>query len=134
MKLAALVLASASVSGLAMADHLTPIPAPSYSPPAGVLAPPPAYHHAPPAPMYAAPVHVPNVPIKYEDLDNIHPCAVPTTVCVDTECGPVMVNICVPPDCPPEIKHRRRKIIYDYGEYEVEIHNKRGYLLVDYDD
>lgn len=83
--------------------------------------------------------------VKYEDRDNIHPCAVPIIVpvqdpCADPckSCGPqcVYVEICVPPHCTPEIKYSKggRKVKYDYGEYTVELESKRGVVYVDYDD
>ena len=83
--------------------------------------------------------------VKYEDRHNIHPCAVPIIVPVQDPCADrcrtcepqcVYVEICVPPNCTPEIKYSRggRKVKYDYGEYTVEIESKRGTVYVDYDD
>ncbi len=96
--------------------------------------------------------------VKYEDLDHIHPCAVPTVVqvldpCTDTgrhglfghhrrvadcdACGPqcVYVQICVPPGCPKvKVEKHGRKVKYDYGDYKVEVESKDGYVEVDYDD
>jgi len=83
--------------------------------------------------------------VKYEDLDNIHPCAVRTVVAVQDPCydprsccapACVYVEICVPPCKCRRVKVSRRgsKVEYDYGEYEVEIKSKRGVVYVDYDD
>lgn len=47
----------------------------------------------------------------------------------------VFIQICVPPCGCPEIKENWcGNIKYDYGEYEVEISVKDGFILVDYDD
>ncbi|MEX2287618.1 MAG: hypothetical protein WD648_11050 [Planctomycetaceae bacterium] len=83
--------------------------------------------------------------VKYEDLDNIHPCAVTKIVAVPDPCQSdcdrccaryVYVQICVPPCECPEIKnsHHGKKVKYDYGKYEVEITSKKGTIYVDYDD
>jgi len=82
--------------------------------------------------------------VKYEDLDNVHPCAVTKIVAVLDPCqdpcdccGPrcVYVQICVPPCGCPEIKthHSGKKVKYDYGKYEIEITSKKGMVIVDYD-
>lgn len=143
MKLAALVLTSGLAAGAAVAQPtLAPMPAPDFAP--GPAYSVPAYPGPAPAPAYVAPpipeygVHQhshAHIPVKYEDLKRRHPCAIPMTVCVDTVCGPVLVDICVPPHtCPPEIKHKRRKIVYDFGDYEVDIHDRKDHLVVDYDN
>src|SRR5690606_13240285 len=100
--------------------------------------------------------------VEYEDLDHIHPCAVPTVVRVldpcsvkddgcclfghrrhhdacnaCQSCGPqcVYVKICVPPGCPKvKVSRNGRKVKYDYGDYKVEVETKDGYIEVDYDD
>ncbi len=95
--------------------------------------------------------------VKYEDLNHIHPCAVPTVVqvmdpCSDNgrrglfghrraadcdACPPqcVYVQICVPPGCPRiKVEKHGRKVKYDYGDYKVEVESKDGYVEVDYDD
>jgi len=90
--------------------------------------------------------------VKYKDLDNIAPCAVPKIVQVLDPCQPVCdpckpcckpaprcvnVQICVPQTCcPPKVVCRRggKYVKYDYGKYAVEIRVKRGYIEVDYDD
>lgn len=83
--------------------------------------------------------------VEYEDLDNAHPCGVPTIVQVldpcenpCAACGPrcVFVKICVPPNQQPRVKveDRGRKIKYKFGEYEVEIESEDGVVSVDYDD
>lgn len=150
MKLTALVLSSAALAGAAVAaPTLVPLPAPEYSQAPTYAAP----TYAAPISEYVAPVPPPGyigtpiptygihqvqhnrVPIRYKDLKRIHPCAEPMTVCVDTVCGPVLVDICVPPHCcEPEIKHKRNKIVYDFGDYEVDIHDRKDHLVVDYDN
>jgi len=88
--------------------------------------------------------------VEYEDLDNIHPCAVKMIVQVKDPCPPprdpcscckpapryVFVEICVPPCGRPkiEIGHHGNEIEYDYGKYEVEITSKKGVVYVNYDD
>lgn len=84
--------------------------------------------------------------VRYKDLKNIHPCAVPQVVqivdpCWDPrnrcDCGPTCVNvqICAPPDCPDvKVKKDGRKVKYDYGKYQVEITSRNGEVVVDYDD
>jgi len=87
--------------------------------------------------------------VKYEDLDNVHPCAVKKIVAVKDPCehqegcgtcAPqcVYVMICVPPcDDNFEYKVKRKdgsKVKYDYGKYEIEIISKDGVVTVDYDD
>lgn len=150
MKSTLLALSAILVAGVSLSDaQLTPIPAPSYSPsPTYAPAPaqpypndsyisevPPPHYVAPPVPEYAVhQVHQAHIPVEYKDLKRRHPCAVPQTVCVDTVCGPVLVDICVPPHCQPQIKHKRRKIVYDWGKYEVEIHDRKDRLVVDYDN
>ena len=46
------------------------------------------------------------------------------------------IEICVPPDCKPCISTSPsgRKIEYDYGDFEVEIYNRKRYVVVNYDD
>lgn len=84
--------------------------------------------------------------VKYEDLDNVHPHAIHRVVAVPDPCvdprhhvGPipcVYVLIAVPPYGRPEIdvSHHGREIEFDYGEYEVDIEVKKGYIVVNYDD
>jgi hypothetical protein len=84
--------------------------------------------------------------VEYDDVDEMHPCAVPIVVAVPDPCaepcecaGPqcVYVKICVPPNCEPRIKYSRggREIKYDFGDdYEVKITSKKGRVEVEYDD
>lgn len=131
-----------------------PAAAPSPPPvPEGHVIQGPIVHQAPP--VYQAPPvqFVAMAPlfhrVEIEDPDHIHPLGVPAIVQVPDPCacdcghchachGPqcVSIQICVPP-CPcPDIKVRRggRYIEYDYGDYEVEISVRKGYVKVDYDD
>jgi hypothetical protein len=85
--------------------------------------------------------------VKYKDLDNIHPCAVPKIVMIKDPCACsdpcsccqpkcVAVRICVPPCGCETVKCSRDgdKVKYDYGDYAVELRVKKGYIEVDYDD
>lgn len=125
------------------------LPAPTISNPGDTvapLAPVPQHGHDE---VIGAPLELyPRV--KYDELDEVHPCAAPVIVTipdpcgqVDACCGPRMVNvqICVPPNCQPRVKHgksffgHRPKIEYIYGEYSVEIkYKKNGWLEVEYHD
>lgn len=106
--------------------------------------------HAHPQPVAAGPVALFNC-VKYKDLDEMAPCAVPLVVkvkdpCPTSCCNPcnccapkcVSIKICVPPCacCPPRIKCSRNgdRIRYDYGEYAIDIRVKKGYIEVDYQD
>ena len=86
--------------------------------------------------------------VKYKDLDEMHPCAVPKIIAVkdpcarDHACGCcappacVYIKICVPPCACEEIDSNRSgtRIEYDYGKYEVDVRVKDGYIEVDYQD
>jgi len=83
--------------------------------------------------------------VRYEDLHNIHPCAVKKVVAVTDPCHDrksccppkqVYVEICVPPCGCVKVRKscRGHKVKYDYGKYTVEITSKRGKVHVDYDD
>jgi len=110
-----------------------------------------------PAPVYPGEAYPPSGPVypvegvplyprvTYEDLDNIHPCAVTTIVqildpCENPcrSCGPrcVYVKICVPPNECPRIKvsDGGREVKYKFDEYEVEIESENGIVSVNYDD
>ena len=94
--------------------------------------------------------------VKYKDLDEMAPCAVPKIIqvldpcackdacnCCEPQC--VYIQICVPPPCEckckcecegERVKVRKNgtRINYDYGEYEVDVRVKDGYIEVDYQD
>lgn len=90
--------------------------------------------------------------VRYKDLKNIHPCAVPRIVMIPDPCACcnpcsccepacVAIEICVPPTddcCGPQERHicKRdgRKQKFCYGKYAVEITVKKGFVVVDYDD
>ena len=87
--------------------------------------------------------------VRYEDLRNIHPCAVTKIVSIKDPCWKpdpcscecqvapcVLVKICVPPCGCPKVRVTRNgsKVKYDYGKYEVEISSRNGVVKVDYDD
>lgn len=85
--------------------------------------------------------------VEVEDVDNIHPCAVPKIIVVPDPCArPKSCERCSPPSVaikvyvPPyackdlEIKDYGREHKYDYGKYEVKVKVKGQYVKVDYDD
>lgn len=86
--------------------------------------------------------------VRYKDLDEMAPCAVPMIIQVPDPCACqdpcnccapqcVAIQICVPPcGCEPRIKSNRRgnRIEYCFGEYAVDVRVKRGYIEVDYQD
>lgn len=85
--------------------------------------------------------------VKYTDMHEIAPCAVPKIISVPDPCacshpcsccGPncVYVKICVPPWACEDVKVRRhgKRIRYDYGKYAVDVRVKRGFIEVDYQD
>ena len=86
--------------------------------------------------------------VKYRDVRNIAPCAVPVVVqvpdpcaCRDrcNPCAPrpcVNVQICVPQNgCPTVCVTRHgNKTRFDYGKYAVDVVSINGKIVVDYDD
>lgn len=85
--------------------------------------------------------------VKYKDLDEMSPCAVPKIISVKDPCacddpcnccGPkcVYIQICVPPCGCEDVTCKRDgdRIRYDYGEYAVDVRVKNGYIEVDYQD
>lgn len=119
-------------------------PALSQVPPAPVPESDPAYIAAPqgtvmPAPTVAAPSIAVYSNVKVKDRRNIHPCAVTRLVQIAdpcNKCGLVAVAVCVPP-CECEcvrVSKCGTRVKLDYGDYEVELTSRRGYVVVDYDD
>ena len=119
--------------------------------------PSPVYPPAP-APDAAGPQSVP-VPseapaielysrVRYKDLDEKHPRAVPTVVSVPHPATgwkrnyfspPPMVHvaICVPPKCgPPKVKYKSlfREYEFDFGKHSVDVRLRDGGSEVDYQD
>ena len=81
--------------------------------------------------------------VKYTDLHEKAPCAVPKIITVKNPCpddgyGPptVCIEICIPTCGCEEVTCRRfgNRIRYDYGKYAVDVRIKRGYIQVDYQD
>lgn len=94
--------------------------------------------------------------VKYKDLDEMAPCAVPKIIqvldpcacedacnCCEPQC--VYIQICVPPPCEckcgcedegerVKVSKNGTRINYDYGDYEVDVRVKDGYIEVDYQD
>jgi len=85
--------------------------------------------------------------VRYKDLDEMAPCAVTKIIQVKDPCacrnpcdccGPkcVFIKICVPP-CGCErvkVKKNGTRVEYDYGDYEIDVRVKKGYIEVDYQD
>ena len=100
----------------------------------------PAYGHgdryvSPPVIELPGPRHTHRV--RYKDRENTHPHSIRQTLFVPSRCGcgEIAVDVCAPPGCPIiKTKRRGKKIEYDYGDYEVDIIQKDGEILVDYDD
>lgn len=129
------------------ARTLPPIPAQLSQGPA---VPMPAPEGAPYAlPPVAGPVGGELYPcVKYRDVRNIAPCAVPLVVSVKDpcscgdpcgSCAPKCVNvqICVPVcECPPKICCSKdgNKVCYNFGKYRVQITTTKRGICVDYDD
>jgi len=111
-------------------DHnLQPVPAA----PGGTIV------HGPPIELFTR--------VKYKDRDEMAPCAVTKIIQVKDPCacddpcdccGPkcVSIAICVPPCACERVKVRKNgtRIEYDYGDYEVDVRVKKGYIEVDYQD
>jgi len=76
--------------------------------------------------------------IRIEDPCKVAPCSVPTeiTVCDPFTCCEVKLTVCMPKGCVvcPEVTRHGRKVKYDFGKYEVEIHFSRKNITIDYDD
>ena len=83
--------------------------------------------------------------VKYKDLREMAPCAVPKIItvkdpcaCDDGCCPPqcVCIEICVPACGCEEVTCRRHgdRIRYDYGKYAVDVRIKRDHIEVDYQD
>ncbi|HQX51407.1 MAG TPA: hypothetical protein PLY87_25790 [Planctomycetaceae bacterium] len=83
--------------------------------------------------------------VKYKDLREMAPCAVPKFIMVkdpcacDDGCHPVpcvCIQICVPECGREEVTCRRHgdRIRYDYGKYAVDVRIKRNHIEVDYQD
>ena len=91
--------------------------------------------------------------VKYTDVDEMAPCAVPKIIMVKDPCWKpckkkcgccqpcspppcVAIKICVPACGCEKITCRRDgdRVRYDYGKYAVDVRVKNGYIEVDYQD
>ena len=139
-------------------NYLPPQPLPSHQPPVqhqshygpvvggpvvGGPVAPPVHSHGHGA-RYISPEslvlpgHGHNHRVRYKDLKNTHPFSIRQTLFVPSicGCGEIGVDVCAPPNCAVvKVKRNGRKVEYDYGDYEVDIIQKKdGEILVDYDD
>lgn len=122
-----------------------PVPVEGFTPP-----PAPA-HVIEPVPMSAAGAIGLFDCVKYTDVHEMSPCAVPKIIMVNDpcwkpckcdcccKCGPrpcVAIKICVPKCGCETIRCRRDgdRVRYDYGKYAVDVRVKDGYIEVDYQD
>ncbi|MEQ9406724.1 MAG: hypothetical protein RIK87_03320 [Fuerstiella sp.] len=141
MNLAGLSLAIL-IAGPVSAIDLTPVPAAP-----GTVLPAPIHDVAADGPVYVDQAPIPlYTNVKYVDLKEMHPCAVPKIIRVNDPCackdpcnccGPqcVYIQICVPPcDCNEVVKCRKDgdRLRYDYGKYAVDVRVKKGFIVVDY--
>lgn len=133
---------------LRLAAQPTLLPAPAMQQPPAVP-PAPAAEGSTPDAAYAPlpeaqPIQLYHC-VKYKDLDEMHPCAVPKIIAVQDPCpnpcsccGPqcVYIQICVPPCGCEDVRSRRHgtRVRYDYGKYAVDVRVKDGYIEVDYQD
>lgn len=84
--------------------------------------------------------------VKVVQARKIHPCAVSKIVQVPNPCYDpccplnsdpcVFVEICVPPCACEEVRCSKRgdRVKFDYGKYAVKVTNRRGLLVVNYDN
>ena len=75
--------------------------------------------------------------VKIKDPCKVAPCSVATeiTVCDPYTCKNVKLTVCLPKNgCLKKSTSRSgRKVTYDYGKYEVEIHFRKSGITIDYD-
>jgi len=132
---------------LSAASQPTLLPAPAYQEPA--VPPAPAAEGTTPDTAYmpvpeAQPIQLYQC-VKYKDLDEMAPCAVPKIIAVQDPCpnpcsccGPqcVYIQICVPACGCEQVSSRKHgtRVRYDYGKYAVDVRVKNGYIEVDYQD
>lgn len=125
-----------AVAAVAQAAQMPPAPEPA-------LTPMPSYETMATVSPSSTPVELFQC-VKYKDLKNVHPCAVPMIVSVPDPCADdcsctkscVYVQVCVPPcECyTTKCRRKGNKVILDFGNYEVEVTSARGAVVVDYDD
>lgn len=77
--------------------------------------------------------------VKVIEPRNMAPCAVPKIVSVPDPCNPgccVFISICVPACACEDVFYRPLldRTVFDYGKYRVKVTNRRGTLVVNYDD
>lgn len=123
----------AVVSGTAFAAEEPPLPIPDTPPaPATPIIP------VPDSPGYSPEPIVLYTNVEYDDRDEIPRCAVPTVIAIPDPCNPGCcryIEVCVIPDCEPRVRTSPSglKIRYYYGDFEIEITNKRRSVEVEYD-
>ncbi|MEZ6066586.1 MAG: hypothetical protein R3B90_12965 [Planctomycetaceae bacterium] len=125
---------------------LSPIPEPYGLPPIdghghGVVIDGDEYLPLPNGPVFAPHGHPVTLyhDVKVFDAKRIRPNAVPQFIAVPNpnrgECAPVFVEVCMPVDCPPDVKIDRKgqRLIFDFGKHRVRIVSLRGKVRIDYD-
>ncbi len=123
----------AVASGAAFAAEEPPLPIPDTPPaPATPIIP------VPDSPGYSPEPIVLYTNVEYDDRDEIPRCAVPTVIAIPDPCNPGCcryIEVCVIPDCEPRVRTSPSglKIRYYYGDFEIEITNKRRSVEVEYD-
>jgi hypothetical protein len=128
------LLALLALAGAAVADDQPPLPIPDTPPtPATPIVPVPDL-----PPVSGEPIVLYDR-VEVEDRDNIPRSAVPVVISIPDPCAPGCcryIEVCVIPDCEPRIhtSPSGRKIEYDYGEFEIEIVNRKDCVVVNYDD
>lgn len=134
-----LAVAVVFASGSAFAQQEPPLPIPDVpAVPSTPPAPSTPIVPVPDHPGYSAEPIVLYTNVEYDDRDEIPRCAVPTVIAIPDPCNPGCcryIEVCVIPDCEPRMKTSPSglKIRYYYGDFEIEITNKRSSVEVEYD-
>jgi hypothetical protein len=77
--------------------------------------------------------------VRVVQARKIAPCAVSKIVAVPDPCDPcgcAFISICVPPCACEHVfcSPHKDRVIFNYGEYQVKVTNRRGTLVVNYDN
>lgn len=132
------LLALLALAGATFAADEPPLPIPDTPPTPVTPAPATPIVPVPDSSSSGAPIVLYDC-VKVEDRDNIPECAVPVVISIPDPCNSCCcryIEVCVIPDCEPRVhtSPSGRKIEYDYGNFEIEIVNRKDYVVVNYDD